>query len=171
MPRIGDFRRFSFRSDRIDRCGRHVGRHVYWKLYSIENTLRVVINSVLSQQLGANWWSLAVDPSVARTANRFRASYLARPQNASPGAHDLYLIFLSDLTEILRSNSHQFEPVIVDVNNWIARLEAIRVPRNLVGHMNFPNAFDRAAIETAYAQLPTLIGQLKSQGVPILVPA
>ena len=170
MPLVRDFRNATFRLDRIDRCGRHIGSKLYWKLYAIENTLRVVVNSVLTLQLGANWWGVAVDPHVVSKASRFRTHYAAKPRNASPGVADIHLIFLSDLTEILRANSHQFLPVVTDTNNWIAALEAIRIPRNLVGHMNFPNAFDRAAIDFAYLQLPSLIGQLTTNAVPILIP-
>ena len=170
MPLVRDFRNASFAPNRIDRCGRYVGSKLYWKLYAIENTLRVVVHSVLMQQLGANWWSIAVDPEVVSKAARFRAHYAARPRNASPGVRDIHLIFLSDLTEILRANSHQFLPVVTDTNSWIAALEAIRVPRNLVGHMNFPNTFDKAAIDSAYSQLPSLMNQLTTNGVPILIP-
>ena len=56
------------------------------------------------------------------------------------------------------------------INNWIATLEAIRVPRNLVGHMNFPNSFDKAAIDSAYSRLPSLLRQLASHHVSILTP-
>lgn len=170
MPLVRDFRNASFKLDRIGRCGRHVGSKLYWKLYAIENTLRIVVNSVLTLQIGPNWWSVAVDPHVVSKAARFRVHYAARPRNASPGVEDIHLIFLSDLTEILRVNSHQFLPLVVDTNNWIAALEAIRVPRNLVGHMNFPNAFDKAAIDSAYSQLPSLISQLQRNGVSILIP-
>jgi hypothetical protein len=103
-------------------------------------------------------------------ATNIRASYVARPRNAHPGVQDIHLIFLTDLTNILRDNSHQFLPVVTDTNNWIAMLEAIRVPRNLVGHMNFPNAYDKAAIDLAYSRLPSLMGQLATNGVPILIP-
>jgi hypothetical protein len=170
MPVVRDFRNASFRLDRIDRCGRYVGSNLYWKLYAIENTLRIVINSVLTLQIGAHWWSVAVDPGVVRQASRFRAHCAARPRNASPGMENIHLVFLSDLTEILRANSHQFLPLIPDTNNWIAALEDIRAPRNLVGHMNFPNAFDKAAIDSAYSQLPSLISRLNTNGVPILIP-
>jgi len=121
-------------------------------------------------QLGPNWWNLAVDPDVVRRAARFRAHYAARPRNASPGIEDIHLIFLTDLTEILRVNSHQFLPVVADINNWIALLESIRVPRNLVGHMNFPNAYDKAAIDSAYALLPSLFSRLTANAVPVLMP-
>jgi hypothetical protein len=170
MPIVRDFRNTAFKPDRIDRCGRHIASKSYWKLYAIENTLRIVINSVLTAQLSANWWSVAVDPDVVAKAAKFRKHYAARPQNASPGVGDIYLTFLTDLTNILRDNSHQFLPLVPSTNNWIAALESIRVPRNLVGHMNFPNAFDRAAIDSAYSQLPSLMNELSTSGVPVLIP-
>jgi hypothetical protein len=170
MPLVRDFRKASFKPDRIDRCGRYVALKLYWKLYSIENTLRIAINSVLTLQIGSNWWSVAIDPNVLSRVSRFRAHYAARPQNANPGVEDIHLIYLSDLTDILRTNSHQFLPLIPDTNNWIATLEAIRVPRNLVGHMNFPNSFDKAAIDSAYSQLPSLINHLKTNNVPVIIP-
>ncbi len=170
MPLVRDFRNYSFRSARIDRCGRHIGSKLYWKLYAIENTIRIVIHSVLTAQIGVNWWTVAVDPDVVKRASRFRANYAAKLKNASPGLSDIYLVFLSDLTDILRVNSNQFLPVVPDTDNWVATLESIRVPRNLVGHMNFPSAFDRTAIDSAYSQLPTLLGHLSTNSVPVLVP-
>jgi hypothetical protein len=170
MPLIRDFRNYSYSADRIHRCGRSVGCKIYWKLYAIENTIRIVIHSVLTAQFGPNWWTVAVDPAIVKKATKFRANYAAKPKNASPGATEIHLVYLSDLTEILRVNNHLFIPVIPDTNNWIATLEAIRVPRNLVGHMNFPNAYDRTAVDLAHSQLPNLLNYLTTNGVPILVP-
>jgi hypothetical protein len=170
MPIVRDFRTALFRLERIDRCGRHIGSRLYWKLYTVENVLRIVIHSVLTVQIGSQWWNLAVDPKVRAKAIRFRADYAAKPRNANPGASDIHLLFLTDLAEILRTNSNQFAPIVKDVDQWVANLESIRVPRNLVGHMNFPNAFDKAAIESAYLKLQTLVDQLQQAKVPIVMP-
>lgn len=170
MPIVRDFKRYPYKPIRLDRCGRDVGSKVYWKLYAIENTIRVVIHSVLTAQLGPTWWAVAVDAKIAGKAARFRAGYVKRPRNATPGTSDIYLIFLTDLTEILRANTNLFTPVVPDTNNWIATLEAIRLPRNLVGHMNFPNSYDRSQVDFAYSQLPSLIRSLTASGVPILTP-
>ncbi len=170
MPVVRDFRNYSFQTNRIDRCGRNIGSKVYWKLYAIENTIRVVIHSVLKVQIDDEWWAKAVDKKIVERAQKIRRSYTAKRKNANPGKHDIHLIFLSDLTEILRANSNLFTRVVVDTDQWIATLEGIRVPRNLVGHMNFPNAFDRIAIDKAYSQLPALLGHLAARNVPVKVP-
>ncbi len=170
MAMTRDFRKYAFKPDRIDRCGRYIGGESYWKLYAIENTLRVVINSVLSAQINPNWWSTSADPRLVTNALRFRAQYTARPRHASPGRHDIYLVFLSDLNQIIRIHSHQFRPLIPDIDRWIARLEGIRLPRNLVGHMNFPNYYDRGRIHDAYQRLPVLLSRLRDRGIPLLIP-
>lgn len=170
MPVVSDFRNYSYKPDRIARCGRDIGSKLYWKLYAVENTLRIVVHSVLTAQIGLNWWAIAVDPKIAIKASKFRASYAAKPKNANPGVSDIHLVFLSDLTDILRVNNHLFIPIVPDTNNWITTLENIRVPRNLVGHMNFPNSYDRTAIDSAYAQLPSLLGHLVASSIPVLIP-
>ncbi|MGD0292878.1 MAG: hypothetical protein ABSB30_03410 [Terracidiphilus sp.] len=170
MPIVRDFRNYSFLPARVDRCGRNVGAKLYWKLYAIENTIRVVIHSVLSVQIGANWWNVAVDQDIAARAQAFRRNYAARPQNANPGIHDIHLVYLRDLTEIIRANSNFFTPIVPNTNHWITILEGIRIPRNLVGHMNFPNTFDGMAIESAYAQLNLLLDDLKAYPILISIP-
>jgi hypothetical protein len=170
MPIVRDFRTYSYNPARIERCGRHIGSKVYWKLYTIENTIRIVIHSILTQQLGINWWNVAVGPKLIPQIGRRRMAYVARPSNASPGASDIHLLLLSELTDILRENSHHLIPIVPDTHNWVATLESIRVPRNLVGHMNFPNAFDKAAIDSAYLQLPSLFTHLSTHNVPVLIP-
>jgi hypothetical protein len=170
MPRVRDFRQYAFQSNRIARCGRSIGSEVYWKIYVIENTIRIVIHSILSVQISPNWWTTGVDRTIRRNAQHFRQSYIANPHNASPGTHDIHLVFLKDLTEIIRANGHLISPVVPTTNQWIIALEGIRLPRNLVGHMNFPNTHDRNAIDAVYAQLPTLLTNLTAYPIPIVIP-
>jgi hypothetical protein len=170
MPVVRDFRNYAFLPLRVDRCGRNIGTKAYWKLYSIENTFRVVVNSVLTQQIGQQWWTTAVDPRVIGKARGRRNGYAARPRHANPGLHDIYLIDLSDLTEILRANSHLFLPVIPETNQWLVALESMRLSRNIIGHMNFPNSYDRSTVDATYKQLPTILARLTAGNVPIVIP-
>lgn len=170
MPLVRDFRRHSYQAARIDRCGRNVANRAYWKLYSIENTLRVVVNSILTSQISPNWWNMAVAPSTVKKAQIRRARYTARPQHANPGRHDIYLVDLFDLIEILRTNSHLFLPIVPETNHWLVTLESVRFARNLVGHVNFPNAYDHNTINQAYQQLPALVARLSANNVPLMIP-
>lgn len=172
MPAPRDFRSFGFSPVRIERCGKYLGRYSYWKLYAIENTLRVVLHSVLLRQIlpPDDWWNVAVDPKVREKAGRVRADYTKRPWHTPAGSHDVYYIFLPDISRIMRTASHLFEPVIPDIDNWIARIDDLRLPRNLVGHMNFPNRDDRQRIDALHRDVGNLISAISNYGLSILVP-
>lgn len=170
MPSMRDFRTYAFDRARVDAAGRNVGSRVYWKLYAIENLLRVLVHSVLTAQTGADWWTVTVDPKLQqRVAGRMK-EYASRPWHSIPGKHDVYYTFLSDLNKIITANSHLFKPIVPDIDQWIGRIEQVRLPRNIVGHMNWPSTTDRQRIHVCYADLQQLVQQLASQGVTLSVP-
>jgi hypothetical protein len=170
MPKAKDFRRTTnFDPARIRSSGKHIGSHVYWKLYASENLIRVIIHSVLSSQVGLTWWSLAVEPRIQQKAQGFRTSYSARPWHNMPGHHDVYYVDLSDLNNIIRANSHLFAPAIPDIDQWIARIEQSRLPRNVVAHMNWPTDTDSKRIDVLFADLQALAAKLGSP-IPMSIP-
>ncbi len=170
MPIAGDFRNFGFDLKRIDQCGRFVGRRVYWKLFAVENLLRIFMHSALSVQIAPNWWDLAVDPNIRKKALRVRQAYARSPWQTSPGRHDIYCVFLPDLNNIIRANSNLLLPVVPDIDTWIVRIEEVRLPRNLVGHMNYPTKSDRQKIDEVYKDAPYLIECLTGRGMPLRIP-
>jgi hypothetical protein len=165
-----DFRNFVFDPNRVDAAGKDVGHKVYWKLYAIENLVRVIVHSVLSAQVGNNWWVNAVDPTIKDNVQRRKTDYAKQPWHSPPGMHDIYYAFLSDLSKIIATNSHLFIPVISDIDAWIARIEQVRLPRNIVGHMNWPNKVDRQRIDVVYADLHQLVQRLSGSGTNLIIP-
>jgi len=170
MPLTRDFRNYSFNFVRIERCGRFIGRRSYWKLYAVENILRTFIHSALSVQIKPQWWDIAVDEGIRKNAERFKQQYLQKPQHTPAGGHPIYFVFLSDLNKIIPANSNLLLPLVPDIDHWAARIEEIRIPRNLVGHMNFPNEPDRARIDQMHADIPRLISHLEQRGLPVRIP-
>jgi hypothetical protein len=67
---------------------------------------------------------------------------------------------LSDVTKIMTNNSAQFVPHIPDVAQWTARLEQIRLPRNIAGHMNWLSKNDRNRIDLCLADVEQLVVKL-----------
>jgi hypothetical protein len=120
----------------------------------VENLLRIFIHSALSVQISPTWWDVAVDPKIRKNAEKFRSHYSKRPWHTLPGRHAIYYVFLSDLNKIISANSNLLLPVLPDVDAWIAKIEEVRVPRNLVGHMNFPNNPDLQRIDGVYSEIP-----------------
>ena len=170
MRSTADFRAIPFDAVKVDSSGKDIGKNVYWKLYSIENLTRVIIHSVLSAQISSDWWETAVDETIKKRTMRFREAYEKRPWHSTPGKHDIYYVYLSDLNEIIRANSHLFRPIIDDVDEWIAKIEQIRLPRNVVGHMNWPNSTDRERINVIYSDIHQLVRHLARPSFQLAIP-
>jgi len=170
MPAVTDFRNYTLDITRVDAAGKDVGRKVYSKLYAVENLLRVVIHSILTAQIGTNWWTVAVDPNIQKRVSSLIAQYAKSPWYSTPGKHELYYAFLSDLNNIIATNSHLFTPSIPDIDQWIARIEQVRLPRNIVGHMNWLTVTDRKRIDVFYDDIQHLLTGLKSSGVGLHIP-
>lgn len=171
MPGAVDFRTRAFAGVNVDASGRDLGRKVYWKLYVIENLIRVVVHSILTAQVGPNWWASSVSTDLQRQVTRFKSRYAKQPWHSPPGQHDIYYTFLSDLSEIIRAHSHLFLPLIPDIDQWMARIEQILLPRNIVGHMNWLSATDRQRIDVFYADLHALIKHLAlTPGFSFVIP-
>lgn len=174
MPRTLDFRNYAFDTSRVDASGKHVGRWVFWKLYAVENIVRVIMHSILSAQVGSNWWSVAVDADLQKEVRRRIVNYSKQPWYSTPGKHEIYYAYLSDLNKIMAVNSHLFVPHIPDIDKWVAKIEEIRVPRNVVGHMNWLSATDRHRIDVFHADIQHLVDHLATnlaaKGISLTIP-
>jgi hypothetical protein len=172
MPKTAtDFRSHAFDTIRIDVAGKDVGNKVYWKLYAIENLVRIVVHSVLTVQIGKDWWTQAAAPGLQKEVTKRMSDYSSRPWHSTPGKHEVYYIYLSDLTKILTSHSPHFQPHIPDIDQWTARLEQVRFPRNIVGHMNWLTKTDRGRIDVCHADIQQLVGKLAGNPLlPLMIP-
>jgi len=172
MPKAArDFRSHSFDVNRVDIAGKDIGGRVYWKLYAIENLIRVIVHSVLTVQLGKNWFQQVADNDLRKDVARLMTDYASRPWYGTPGKHEIYYVYLSDLTKILTTNSAQFKPHIANIDQWTARLEQVRLPRNIVGHMNWLTDTDRKRIDVCYADIQQLVAMLaKDPLLKLMIP-
>jgi len=163
MPRVIDFRSAGqFSTIRINNCGSSVGRAVYPKLYSIENLFRIMIHSILTAQIGAAWWQTAVNQRIQNKVIGYQNTYSRRPWHTNPGRHEIYYTDLGDLLEIAQTNAHLLAVVVTDINQWVVKIESVRLPRNVAAHMNFLNSQDRKRIDVLHTDLNTLLDSLRA---------
>ena len=169
MTVVSDFRLArQFHVDGVSENGQFVGRSTYWKLYFVENVLRVVIDSVLSVQIKRDWWEVAVGERMKRDVDRVRRDYLTNPRHTYPGKHGIYYVYLRNLGDIMREHADLFAPVMPNIDEWIAKIEQIRLPRNVVGHMNFINRNDQKLIDSMYDECKELVRVLQSSKKVVL---
>ena len=165
-----DFRLSPFDYRTVGNSGKLIGRQTYWKLYCIENIFRVIIHTVLSVQIPPDWWIIAVDKEIQKKAKRFQDNYLKKSWHGKPGKHGIYYIDLVDLNEIIRANANLFIPVIPDLDKWMLGIEELRLPRNVVAHMNFPSETDAKRIDVFYDDCVTLINLVQAKIRPLQIP-
>lgn len=171
MPSVRDFRTASqFNIDTVSVSGRYIGRITYWKLYVIENLYRVILHSILSVQLPPpDWWLSAANIDIQRRANRNRKDYVAHPWHTTPGQHSVYYIGLGDLNEIARVTADKLRVVVPKIDDFIICVEMIRLPRNVVAHMNFLSTTDRNRVDTIYEDFKVLT-KMVQQNIMLQVP-
>src|ERR1700752_443991 len=170
MPTTADYRTLPFETKNISSSGKLVAQSAYWRLYAIENLFRIIIHSVLTVQIHPTWWPVVISRNKDGRVQIIKQDYANQPGSTSPGSHDIYYLFLSDLTKIISDHSHLFVAFIPDINQWIINLEQIRLPRNIVGHMNWPSPADRRRIDKTYRETRILMRKFSNSGVRIIFP-
>ncbi len=170
MPPPPDFRQVPHALPAVRDCGRYNGRTSYWRLFAIENILRVIAHTVLISQYQRDWVPSVVSKQKYADIEWRKADYRNHPAGSTPGQHDVYYLALSDLTKIIANHADLFRVSIPDIDTWILRLERVRLPRNIVAHMNWPNTSDRTEIAGLYRQLLSLHRLLNTEGFHFQVP-
>jgi hypothetical protein len=176
-----DFRQITrFRVSAIKNNGEYIGQNIYWKLYQIENLYRIIIHSILlvqmpmDQLIGGDWWNKGTGDNLKLRVKNFRQDYVRRPHNTKPGVHNIYYVPLSGLNEIVRANIDHFRPIIDDIDTWIAKIEDISLPRNVVAHMNYLNTIDHNRIDLYYRDMLSLFDSIfleaSTSSIPLNIP-
>lgn len=165
-----DFRLSEFTATQVINSGKFLGRRFYWRFYFLENFLRVLVHSILSVQLGPEWLDLVADKKLKNRISWSKSDYKKNPRHATPGEHDIYFVSWSDLVKIMTFNSNLFMPVIPNIDEWVLRFESLRISRNLVAHMNWPNQHDMSLIEETYIVSKSLLRTIGTSGIEFQIP-
>lgn len=144
----------------LNRVALAVGRNGYKRLHVAENLLRVAIHSILYVEIGPDWWGQAISPVLSGGAEGRRRNRLGNLRFGPPGPELLRYMFLSDLAEALRSNSHVLRRLMPDVDAWIQEIETMRISRNTVAHMNQPSSSEQRRIDQFHGDAVRLISAL-----------
>ena len=176
MAIVRDFRDFSFSNIRVENCAKFLGKQFYWKLFIIENILRVIINSILwvqYQEKGGEWWN-DLAGKAKNNADRNQRRYL-KPEakfHGLPGKHPIYYTDVRDLSEIIRINMPLFIPVLSYefINKLIVEIENIFIPRNIIAHMNFPTKTDMNRIDILFHDLNVYLNIMVEKKVVLRIP-
>ena len=111
-------------------CDRCDGRAVA----AFENSARKLIESVLLEQVGANWWDAAVSQSIRKRAESRRDEEAKIRWHGQRGGSLLEFSELSDLGNIIRNNWTHFEAYVPSIEWAGSVFSVIERSRNVIMH-------------------------------------
>lgn len=164
---IEDFRIFAeFTQPRVSQSGKIIGSRVYWKLYAVENLLRVLIDSILSiNSPEPNLWegNVILRNDQLERIEKEKEKQRALKWKSTRGEHPLYYLSLKELGKIIRDTEVSLVPPLApdDREALIQDIEKIVHSRNVVAHMNFPSKDDESIINNLYRKIVSLIRRLE----------
>mgnify|MGYP006194174053 CR=1 FL=1 len=106
--------------------------NVYVAIASFENSVRDLIVSVLSEQVGANWWEVCVSEKIRTRAQQKIEEEDKIRWHVQRGASPINYTLMSDLVSILRQNWVHFEPHIPTIEWASGLMDVIERSRNVI---------------------------------------
>jgi len=140
---------------------------LYPVLFIFENSLRNLINLVLTKKYGLGWWKNMVSKKIKdRVVKRMQEEKL-NPWRGSRGIEPLFYTDFSDLATILRRNAVDFEPlftgIIGGLNFLTRRLDELEGIRHNIAHTNPLKAKDRDLLHIYFENFYDLLDILNKK--------
>lgn len=128
-----------------------MAERVYPRLYVFENSLRDVVERVLSAKKGTDWWAKTVPKKIRDTAAKHKAAESKDQWHGKRGDREIDYVFLSQLWDIIKHNWSCFKGLFPN-QAWIEALitNDMNVSRRVVAHMNPLGDDDVRNIEAAF---------------------
>lgn len=115
-----------------------MAERVYPTLYLFENSVKDLIERVLSAKHGKDWWKLAVSQKIRDKAEQFKQDEKKDTWHGKRGRRDIDYLLLTQLWAIIRDNWKDFEPLFPQGAAWVQSLieSDMNVSRRPIAHMN-----------------------------------
>jgi hypothetical protein len=109
---------------------------IYPILYLFENSVRNLIQIVLQQKYGSNWWDSKVPNGVKQDVEKRLLKEEANRWHGKRGAHKIFYTNIGDLNSIISTNWDDFKDIFPN-QAWIkSRIDEIELSRNIIAHNN-----------------------------------
>ena len=130
---------------------KRIAESAYPILFLFENSLRGIIELVLSAHFGPDWWTKSVPEKVKNAASTRRQSETKDAWHERRGAREIDYVDLVDLWSIVNHQWSYFK-VLFPTKPWIESLitSDMNISRRQVAHMNPITADDVKNVEAAF---------------------
>lgn len=132
-------------------AAKRMAERVYPVVYLFENSVRDLIELVLKDMHGKDWWTKAVPGDVQKRAAKHKADEKDDPWHGPRGAREIDYVFLNELWAIINHNWAAFKHLFPK-KAWVESLitSDMNVSRRVLAHMNPLAADDIRNIESAF---------------------
>jgi hypothetical protein len=129
-----------------------MAERVYPTMYLFENSVRDLIERVLSAKYGEDWWNVAVSPKVREKAEQFKEDEKKDTWHGKRGRRDLDYLLLTQLWTIIRDKWKDFEPLFPQGPAWVQSLieSDMNGSRRVIAHMNPLEDDDIKGLEASF---------------------
>jgi hypothetical protein len=107
---------------------------VYVAIYCLENSVRNLIRTVLTDKLGEQWWDKAASSGMKQKFINLKNREAKNKWLTSRGADELNYIDWGDLVTLIRKYQDYFASHIGDINFVALRLGELENLRNVIAH-------------------------------------
>jgi hypothetical protein len=114
-----------------------MAERVYPTLYFFENSVRDLIERVLSVGCGPTWWTTAVPGTVQQTATKHKTDEQKDPWHSQRSKREIDYVFLNELWAIIKYQWSHFKDLFPD-QAWVQTIitRDMNVSRRVLAHMS-----------------------------------
>lgn len=128
---------------------------VYPLLYVFENSARDLIDGVLTEKLGSDWWSKVATTKLQSEVSVRQKSEGHEAWHGKRGAHPIQYTDLPDLVTLVSSAAAwpHLRAILANRQTWFQGIvEDLNVSRRVVAHMNPLASDDVKQVQAAFAK-------------------
>lgn len=136
---------------------------IYPLLYILENSIREVIDKVMTSKYGDGWWASHTPLGLRETVVRRKADEKKHPWHQRRGARPIDYLDLNQLPALIRKIEKEVVPNIIPSYEWLNQLiEEVYKSRCVICHMN---PLDRDSIDSVKLKFKQWQKQIKNKRI------
>jgi hypothetical protein len=134
-------------------AAKRMSERVYPLVYIFENSVRDLIELILKDAFGKDWWTTAVPGEVQKTATKHKDAEKKDPWHSQRGEREIDYVFLNDLWAIIKHQWACFKRLFPD-QAWVQTMitRRMNVSRLVLAHMNPLAADDIKSLEASFKE-------------------
>ena len=148
-------------SDEIKQKGKEMSE-LYVTLYCVENSLRNFIDTILSNALGENYFTVITVPSdIAKGISTRKKEEKQNKWLPLRGDKDIYYLDFIDLAKLIQNN-WEFFKIYFPSQGWIStKIDELYKVRCLIAHNSYAGDDEKDMVALYYKQIVKQIGSYK----------